>query len=218
MRLMGPAVRARRFRWTLLLTVGPLLATWAVMAIIVATAPGPSTRGFEGALIAAVTIYVFAWSILKGLLQLMSGVYEDDQEEGLPAAGPAAAAAAVLGGHALIPGAVAVTLGLADVLLRVCGASADARSITGFSLGLGAIPVAVLIGFAWRGAPDLISFGVVVGGFLVAKAALLLVIPAFLAPGAVLIAGGICVAAGLAALASTPRWRLGSPGAVPSKP
>lgn len=39
-------------------------------AIIIATAPAPSTRGFEGALIPAVTIYVFAWSILKGLLQL----------------------------------------------------------------------------------------------------------------------------------------------------
>lgn len=104
MRLLRPAVRARRFRWTLLLAVGPLLATWAVMAIIAATAPGPSTLGFEGALIPAVTIYVFAWSVLKGLLHAMSGVYEDDQDEGLPAARPTAAVAAVLGGHALIPG------------------------------------------------------------------------------------------------------------------
>ena len=198
MRLMGPGVRARRFRWTLLLTLGPLLAAWAVIAIIVAMAPGPSTRGFEAAVLPAVTIYVFGWSLLKGLLQIMGDADEDDQEA-LPAASPAAAAAAVPGGYALIPGVVAVALGLAGVLLRVSGASADARSIVGFSLALGTIPVAVLIGFMWRGAPDIISFGVVTGGFLVAKAALLLVIPAFMAPDAVLIAGGICAAAGLAA-------------------
>ncbi len=219
MRLMGPGVRARRFRWTLVLTLGPLLATWAVIAIIVATAPGPSTRGFEAAVIPAVTIYVFGWSLLKGLLQIMAGSDEDDQEEALPAARPGAAVAAVLGGYALIPGVVAIALGLAGVLLRVSRASADARSIVAFSLALGTIPVAVLIGFAWRGAPDLISFGVVIGGFLVAKAALLLAIPAFMAPDAVLIAGGICAAAGLAArLALAPSTRPSSPDPTPPDP
>jgi hypothetical protein len=185
--LMVPSIRAQSLRRGLSLTLGSFAVPWAVAAIVVVTASGPSTRGFEAAVIPGVTIYLFVWGILKGLLKVSGDLYDANPA----AASPTAAMAVTLRGGAMIAGVVAAAMASADLLLRVFGASTDTREIVGFSLVPGFFAVGFLIMLGYSADPA--------AGFLVAKAAVLLVIPAFMAPDGVLAAGVVCITAGLIA-------------------
>jgi hypothetical protein len=200
--LMTAGIRAQSPGWAYGSALGAFVAPWAVAAVVVVTAPGPSTRGFEAAVIPGVVIYAFVWSILKGLLVLFSGGTNP------PAVGPAAAMSATLRGKAMIAGVVAAVMGSAILLLHATGASADTRTIVVVSLLLGLPAVAFLIGLAWLLLPNWFWLphadqrdgpGVLLAVALVIKAYVLLVFPAWIAPGAVLAAGGVCVTAGLIA-------------------
>lgn len=185
--LMTAGIRAQPAGWGYGSTLGSMAAPFALAAVVVATAPGPSTRGFEGAIIEGVVIYAFGWSILKTLL----AAFSDGTNP--PAAGPAAAMSATLRGNAMIAGVVAVVLGSALLLIRVTRASVDTRTIVVLLLLFGLPVVALVIALVWS---DLFDPLVIL---LVFKANVLFVFPAIIAPGAVLAAGGVCVAAGLIA-------------------
>jgi hypothetical protein len=195
LRLMVPGIRAQSLGRGMLLMLSPFAAPWALVAVLWAVVPAADSRGLGTAVIPAVTIYVFVWSVLKGLLAAIGNVYEENP----PPASAVPALTASLRGDAVIAGAVAAALGLAAVLVHATGASAETRGIVWACLGLGPIVLAVLTGLACRMAPDLLSLAALIGVLLAAKAAVLLVIPAFMDPAAVLIAGGACLAAGLTA-------------------
>jgi hypothetical protein len=200
MPLLVPGIRAQRNAWLFLFGAGALLAPWVVGAVTWAVAPAAAAKGSIAELGGAIGVYVFAWTIVKGLM-VVSG---DLWAERPPAAGPAAALRASLRGPALVAALVAVGLGLGDLLVRGSGLSPGGQRLTGFLLGAGAPVVAGLFFLTCSAIPALgrsLSLRAAAGVFLTAKAAVLLVFPAYLAPPAVLTVGAAAAVAGLAACA-----------------
>ena len=64
---MTAGIRAQPAGWGYGSTLGSMAAPFALAAVVVATAPGPSTRGFEGAIIEGVVIYAFSAGRSSGL-------------------------------------------------------------------------------------------------------------------------------------------------------
>jgi hypothetical protein len=212
MPLITPGIRAQQTVRLFWFGGGALLAPWAVGAIAWAMAPASATNGSIAELGGAIGVYLFAWTVVKGLMIVSGDIWASRP----PAAGPVAAMRASLRGPAFIAAVVAAGLGLGDLLVRGSGLAPGTQRLAGFLLGAGAIVVAGLFFLACSAIPGLgraVSLRAAAGVFLVAKAAVLLLFPAYLAPRAVLAAGAVCVVAGLAARAIP-----ASPAGLPQDP